>query len=62
MNDKEKELKPEKESKAVWLEGESLETFKRLKKKLMLENESDVLRFAINFTERKFEDFLGKII
>lgn len=44
-----------KELKQVVLEGEALDTYKRLKTKLMLENDSDVLRFAISHTEKKYK-------
>lgn len=42
-----------KELKQVVLEGEALETYNRLKTTLMMENDSDVLRFAIAFTEKR---------
>ncbi len=44
-----------KELKQVVLEGEALDTYKRLKEKLMLENDSDVLRFAIRHTEKRYK-------
>lgn len=44
-----------KELKQVVLERQALETYNRLKAKLMLENDSDVLRFAIAYTEKKFK-------
>lgn len=44
-----------KELKQVVLEGEALETYNRLKTTLMMENDSDVLRFAISFTEKKYK-------
>jgi len=42
-----------KELKQVVLEGDALEAYRRLKSFLMLENDSDVLRFAIAFTEKR---------
>lgn len=41
--------------KQVTLEGTALETFNKLKSKLLLENDSDVLRFAIAFTEKRYK-------
>lgn len=43
-----------KELKQVILEGTALETYSKLKSKLMMENDSDVLRFAIAFTEKRY--------
>lgn len=44
-----------KELKQVVLENEALDTYNKLKIKLMMENDSDVLRFAIKFTEKRFK-------
>lgn len=44
-----------KELKQVLLEGEALEAYNRLKSNLMMENDSDVLRFSIAFTEKRYK-------
>lgn len=41
-------------TKQVELRGDALETFLKLKKKLLMENDTDVLRFSISYTERQF--------
>ncbi len=42
-----------KELKQVVLDGDALAVYRNLKTKLMMENDSDVLRFAINFTDKR---------
>lgn len=44
-----------KELKQVVLEGEALDIYRRLKIRTMLENDSDVLRFAISFAEKRYK-------
>lgn len=44
-----------KELKQVVLEGEALDIYRKLKTRTMLENDSDVLRFAISFTEKRYK-------
>jgi len=44
-----------KELKQVVLENNALETYNKLKIKLMMENDSDVLRFAIAYTEKRIK-------
>lgn len=44
-----------KELKQVVLEGEALAVYRNLKTKLLMENDSDVLRFAINFTDKRYK-------
>lgn len=44
-----------RELKQVVLDGDALETYKRLKTKLMMENDSEVLRFAVAFAEKRFK-------
>lgn len=44
-----------KELKQVVLEGEALDIYRKLKTKIMLENDSDVLRFAISYTEKRYK-------
>ena len=44
-----------KELKQVVLEGEALDIYKKLKTKLMMANDSDVLRFAIKFTDSRYK-------
>ena len=44
-----------KELKQVVLENAALETYKKLKDLLMMENDSDVLRFAIAYTYKRIK-------
>ena len=44
-----------KELKQVVLETTALETYRKLKEKLMMENDSDVLRFAIAYTYKRIK-------
>ncbi len=49
------EINGNKELKQVVLEGDALAVYRSLKTKLMMENDSDVLRFAINFTDKRYK-------
>ena len=44
-----------KELKQVVLDGISLDVYRKLKTRLMMENDSDVLRFAISYTEKRIK-------